>query len=473
MNSVKRILILALILGTMCQLMGCSSAAKEADENTIGKKTVITIWTKARHDAAYQEARIKEYNETNEENILVDYRIFSDNYAQALDSAFQTNSAPDMITYTDEIFNRFYAKGYFADIRPFMDEDFLNCYESVLIENVNIFDGTCYFIPTCATTPRLFYNKTLFQRAGIENPPATMEEMIEDAKKITELYAEEGIYGFAINLNSAKSALDRSLFEQANKEIGIKQGYDFQTGCYDFLEYEEILENWRVLLSDECAYPECSRLDIDPLRQMFADGKIGMYISYVHSEAGVYQQQFLMEDEWGCAQIPTTGGNAAGAQNYSLNNGILFNENSENLEAAWKVYCELFGDIEYQEEYYERGFGISVIPQVLETAKENGYEPKHETLQLGENDQIWPKTPHEANPEAVVVEGADLYETFKSLLYNSDDMSKALRDLTEKYNEAYQQGILNGVGEEIIIPDFDPEKPEITVEEKYDPQISK
>lgn len=429
-------------------------------------KTVITIWTKDRHDAAYQQERIKKYNDTNDENIVVEYKIYSDNYLQALDSAFQSNDAPDIIAYTDQVFNQFYAQNYFADIMPYIDEKFKISFENVFIDGVNVYNSKCYFVPTCATTPRLFYNKTLFEKAGIKNPPATIEEMIEDAKIITDKYSDEGIYGFAANMNNAKSAIDRSLTEMANREIGIKSGYDFKNGIYDFTGYKPIIENWRVLLSSECAYPQCSELDIDPLRQMFADGKIGMYISYIHSEVGVYQKQFPMEDEWGCAEIPTSRGVIKGAQNYSLNNGYLFNRNSENLEAAWNVYKALFCDLDYLKEYYEMGFGIPVIAKVIENADKDGYKPKYQTMLLGNNDKMWPKTPAEENSEAVVIDGLDFYEVFKDLIFSNKDIGSALAELSERYNNAYKNGINNNIGREIKINEFDPINPEIVYEEQ-------
>lgn len=58
-------------------------------------------------------------------------------------------------------------------------------FKDVIHEGYNEFDGKLYFIPTTGTTCRLFYNKEIFDRVGIENPPETLEEMVEDAKLIT------------------------------------------------------------------------------------------------------------------------------------------------------------------------------------------------------------------------------------------------------------------------------------------------
>lgn len=438
-------------------LCGCGNEQDVQAEQS--PKTVVTVWTKDRHDAAYQTARVKAYNENNTDNIRVEYKTFSDNYLQALDSAFQSNAAPDLMAYTDQVFYQFYSQGRFADLSPYMDGEFCRTFGAVFLEGVNVWEGACYFVPTCATTPRLFYNKNILQRAGIEAPPVTMEEMIEDCRLITQQLGSEGIYGFAANFNSAKSAIDRSLIEQGNRQLGIKAGYDFKNGCYNFSPYAELLEQWRVLLSAECAYPRCAELDIDPLRQMFADGKIGMYISYIHSEAGVYQRQFPMADEWGCTLLPTGQGVVAGAQNYSLNNGYLLNRGCEHPEAAWKVYRALFADVEDLTEYYESGYGVSIVPQVLERAEADGYAPPQEALLIGEGERLWPQTPHEESPGAVELDGADFYIVFKELIFGSDPVGPALTELSERYNRAYQNGIAQGAGRVICLPDFDPMDP--------------
>lgn len=438
-------------------LAGC--ALRREETAPAAPKTVVTVWSKDRHDSAYQMARVREYNETNTDNIQVDYRIFSDNYLQSLDSAFRSGRAPDLMAYTDAVFHRFYAQDRFADLTPYMDEEFHALFDPVLLDGVNVLEGACYFVPTCATAPRLFYNRTILERVGIDAPPATMEEMIEDCRRITAALSGEEVYGFAANFYSAGSALDRSLLAQGNLQLGLKAGYDFQNGCYDFAPYAELLAQWRELLAPDCAYPRCAELDIDPLRQLFADGSIGMYISYIHSEAGVYQSQFPMTDEWGCAPLPTSGGQVVGAQNYSLNGGYLLNKACEAPEAAWKVYRALFADEAALTDYYEAGYGVSILPQVLHNAEADGYAPAQPALVLGKNDQLWPLTPQEENPNAVAPDGADFYTVFKSLIFGSEPIAPALEALTERYNAAYHAGVQAGVGRTICRPDFDPLHP--------------
>lgn len=307
------------------------------------EKTVINIWSKDRHDADYVQKKVDEYNENNTDNIEVNYQLYTDNYTQAVDMAVQSGEMPDILVFQDQMFDKYIGEDQWADLYEFMDDDMKEMFKDVIYEGYNEFDGKLYFIPTTGTTCRLFYNKEIFDRVGIENPPETLEEMVEDAKLITSELAGEGIYGFAENMKSANSGLNRSMIVGLQSETGAPMGYDFEKGEYDFTTWADELKLWTELLSDECAFPGCESLDIDPLRTQFAAGKIGMYMSYSHAEPGVYANQFPMDsDKWDCAPIPTAGGKKLGKQYFSATSSYLLNAKSENLEKAYKAYHDIF-----------------------------------------------------------------------------------------------------------------------------------
>lgn len=436
-----------------------TAAETAAEKKESGEKTVITVWTKDRHDADFMQKKVDEYNASNTDNIEVKYEVYSDNYIQAVDMVFQNGDAPDMFVFQEQIFQNYVNAGKYADITPFMDDQFKKTFESNMMDGFNVIDGKCYFIPTAATTCRLFYNKEIFERVGLEKAPETLDELVADAKLITSELSGEGIYGFAANMKGAQSALSRSLFKQAERELGIKFGYDFKNGQYDFTGYENLVSAWKELMSPACAFPGCESLDIDPLRTQFAAGKIGMYISFTHAEPGVYVNQFPMEQEWGCAQLPVTNNEVKGAEHYQPLNGYLFNAESKNLDAAWKVYTSIFADVDTLTEYYEGGYGISTVPEVITKAEPAQYYVDNPALLIGDGDGIYPYTPQEANVDAVIVEGQNMYEAMAEMILGDMDIATGLKDLTERYNKAYQAGISEGVGNEVKIDNFDPLNP--------------
>lgn len=425
-----------------------------------GEKTVIKVWSKDRHDATYVQKKIDEYNASNTDNIQVDYQLYTDNYVQAVDMAVQSGELPDILVEQDQMFDKYVNEGQWANIYDYMDDDMKEYFKDVIYPGYNELDGKLYFISTCGTTCRLFYNKEIFERVGLTEPPKTLEEVVEYAKKITSELSGEGIYGFAENMKSASSGLQRSMCIGLERETGLVRGYDFAKGEYDFSPWADSLKLWTELLSDECAFPGCESLDIDPLRTQFAAGKIGMYMSYSHAEPGVYQNQFPMDSsKWDCAPIPTVGGKAAGKQYFTGTCGYVLNAKSPNVEKAFQVYRDIFADEDYLIGYYEGGFGVSILPAVIEKAKPSEDFQNKEWLLINDIDALLPKPPHNAFASGMVVEGEDMYKTCESIYYGGAEIESALKDLTERYNKAYEAAIQNGSGHEVKIEGYDPMNP--------------
>ncbi len=437
-----------------------ASAGSEAGGSG-GEKTVINIWSKDRHDATYVQQKIDEYNSTNTDNVEVVYTLYTDNYKQAIDMAVQNGELPDILVYQGEAFSKYLPNGNWADLYPMMDDEMKDYFSSVITPGYNEFDGKLYFIPTTGSTCRLFYNTEIFERVGIDEPPATLEELVEDAKLITSQLKGEGIYGFAENMKSANSALLRSMIIGLQRETGKPYGYDFKEGAYDFNSWADELALWTELLSDACAFPGCESLDIDPLRTQFAAGKIGMYFSYSHAEPGVYESQFPMDSaKWDVAPIPTAGGKEVGKQYYEGTSAYMLNADSKNLELAFQVYKDIFTNEDYLVGYYEGGYGVSILPSVLEKANPSENFKNKKWLQINpETDALLPKPPHAAFTAGMVVEGEDMYKTAESIYYGGADITSTLQDLTDRYNKAYQDAIANGTGYEIKIENYDPMNP--------------
>lgn len=443
-------------------LAGCSAPAGNATETgASGQKTIINIWSKDRHDATYVQEKIDAYNQTNTDNVEVIYTLYTDNYKQAIDMAAQNGELPDILVYQGEAFNKYRPNGDWADLYQFMDEDMKNYFSSVITPGYNEFDGKLYFLPTTGSTCRLFYNKEIFEQVGIDGPPETLEEMVEDAKQITSQLKGEGIYGFAQNMKSANSSLLRSMVIGLQRETGHPYGYNFEEGKYDFTLWADELALWKELLSSDCAFPGCESMDIDPLRTQFAAGKIGMYFSYTHAEPGVYENQFPMDSEkWDVAPIPTAGGIEVGKQYYEATSAYMLNANSANLETAFQVYKDIFTNEEYLIGYYEGGYGVSILPSVIEKANPSENFKSKEWLQVRpESDALLPKPPHTAFTAGMIVEGEDMYKTAEAIYYGEADIPSTLQDLTDRYNKACQEAIDNGSGYEIKIENYDPMNP--------------
>ena len=424
---------------------------KKATAET-GEKTVVRIWTIDRHDATFWTEKFKQYNETNTDNIEVKYEIYSDNYQQAIDMAFQTGEAPDIMKY-DTYFFKYVGQNKFVDLMPMLNDAQKEMVKPVMFEGHNLLDGKLYYIPSGNTCLRLFYNKTIFNRLGLK-VPTTLEEMVATSKTITAKLSGEGIYGFACNLKSSNSGLKRSFEPMVEMATNTRLGYDFDKGRYDFSRHAPVVNAWKELV--KYGFPGCESLDIDPLRAQFAAGKIGMYFSYTHAEPGVYAKQFPMAEgqEWGCAYIPTPQGKVIGGSYFNITPAFLFNAEGKHIPAAWKAYTAVLLNPENLKQHFEQGFGISLIPQVIESANVSDVFKNNPALLKSENDVLWPLTPTDKYPQGVIVEGTNMYDTIGAMIAGQLDVEKGLADLTKRYNKAMDQGIKEGLAKPIIIPGF-------------------
>lgn len=432
-----------------------TESTKEAAANQEDKIT-ITYWNTNRHDQEYMAPLIEEFNNTNADNIYIDYQIYAENYAQMLDLSFSTDSAPDVFQIPGSEFATIVEKGYAMDIAPFMTDEYKARYgEGAFVEGINMVDGKIYSLPYTASAVRLFYNQDIFERVGVKEPPSSLEEMVEIAKLITEKLSGEGIYGIAGNYKSS-AAIYRTVDPVVMVSGGTRGGFDYQSGMYDFTSYKPILEAFGELYEGGYAFPGSESLDIDPLRTQFAAGKIGMYMSLSHAEPGVYVSQFPTDINWNCAYIPAVGGEVKGKQQlWTGGNSFAVNANTEHSEEAWKVMEFLHSD-EVMSGYYTAGLGTVMIPSAVEKAEIPESVKKMPALELSDNDRNYP-----ALPTSLKVEGKDYASVFVEVIFGMTDVDKAIEDLNKRYNEAYDKMVEAGA-DRIVYPNFTTENLDTT-----------
>lgn len=427
------------------------TASKPADQPAAStapaKKTKLVYWTNDRHDMDYIKGVVQKFNETNGENIEVEMVVKTEDFNQAIDLAFASGQAPDIIRVKENTIQPFAAKGYLKPIDSYLTDDMKKKFP--IIDDFNRLDGKIYSLPNYGSTLRLVYNKDLFAKAGIAAPPKTLKEMVEAAKKITAVGKASGSYGFALNFKSPESALGRSarVIAEASGYGGF--GYDFKTARFDFTGYKDIIQSFKQMIDDGSTLPGMEALDIDPLRAQFAEGKIGMYISF-SSEPGVYKSQFPAKIEWGSAPVPTIDGTIKGATSFLGGQWLALSNTTKSPDQAWKFMKFMYGD-DVLKTYHENGFGISMVPSISSTAKKPDIKGIEGFLPNG-NDGTWPLQP------TVTVEGMKSHDAFFKYMLSGGNMDDVIKDLNKRYNDALDKAIASGTVKVKANPSFDPAK---------------
>ncbi|MEK8132298.1 sugar ABC transporter substrate-binding protein [Paenibacillus filicis] len=446
-HMIRLLLISAILSLTACEGGLLYKSPPEPVREPAPAKTKLVYWSGDTHDTEYIKPLIERFNETNPDRIEVNYITRGSDYTQAVDIGFASGQAPDVLRVKENSIQLYYKKGYLAPLDAYMSEEMKTRFPA--IDGYNRFGGQRYSLPNFGATMRLIYNKELFAKAGIAGPPATLEELVDTARKLTVAGKAEGAYGFALNFKSPQSAFDRSARAIAEMSGYGGFGFDFRSGRFDFGGYRQIVEAFKRIKDQGSMLPGVESLDMDPLRAQFAAGKIGMYMSY-SAEPGVYRTQFPTSLDWAAAPVPTIDGQVRGASGFLGGQWLAIASSSKHKEQAWK-----FLSFMYQESlllgYHEQGYGISMVPSVIAQASSPQLKGAEGFLPNA-YDGVWPVAP------TVTVKGQRFQDAFYLYMAEGGDLSQVIEDLNRRYNEGLEQARTEGGVQIQPIPDFDPIK---------------
>jgi arabinogalactan oligomer/maltooligosaccharide transport system substrate-binding protein len=169
-----------------------SPSASSADPASMSAE--LTWWDTSdpTNEAPAFKKLIAKFNETYP-NVKINYQSipFGDAQNKFKTAAASGSGAPDILRAEVAWVSDFASLGYlFAlDGTPLLDANFL---ETPLSSNV--YDGKTYGVPQVTDTLGLMYNKKLFAKAGIDNPPTTWDEVAADAKLLKQKAKVDGLY---------------------------------------------------------------------------------------------------------------------------------------------------------------------------------------------------------------------------------------------------------------------------------------
>jgi multiple sugar transport system substrate-binding protein len=177
-----------------------ATAAPAAKPAVAGQAVTLTMW-KGPHKPAGDETKLYarptlEKFEAATPNIKVDFsEVPWGQYNEKFTAAFAANSGPD-VSYQTESFPRFVNAGQILVLDDMMkttkfDREFFypRMWETAT------YGGKVYSIPWITGGSNLFWNKELFEKAGLdpEKPPDTVDDFLSAAQKVT----KGDVYGFA------------------------------------------------------------------------------------------------------------------------------------------------------------------------------------------------------------------------------------------------------------------------------------
>lgn len=193
-------------------------------------------------------------------------------------------------------------------------------------------DGEYYGLPTAVRSLALFYNKDLFEEAGLDpnNPPATLDEFVEAAEKTTKRDGAGNLISAGITLDMAgqdhhwwREVLVRQFGGEPYTDNDRKVTYNDEAGEKALKFYTDLQKEKKV---GELKF-------MDEGQAAFRAGKAAMTVDGTF-RLGAFNT--IDAFEWGVTELPA---NADGVRsNYAsyFANGISAGTSGEKLEASKK-----------------------------------------------------------------------------------------------------------------------------------------
>ena len=90
------------------------------------------------------------------------------------------------LSYSTDIVGKFCSSGAWVDLTPYINRDKVDLNQlNATTRQYTEFGGKRCAMPFLADAYGMYYNKDMFAKAGIAGPPKTLDELTEDAKKLT------------------------------------------------------------------------------------------------------------------------------------------------------------------------------------------------------------------------------------------------------------------------------------------------
>ena len=158
-----------------------SSGSKELPEQTITLQ--VTSWRT--DDAAYWEEINAAFHAENPGIEVVFNGVTATEYDSVLQTKLQSGNAEDILFLrTFCTGKQIYDAGYVLPLSESEIPNLAQIHAAYKTPWTDAEDGTVYGVPGSMCMGGFFYNKGIFRDAGIENPPETWDEFLEDCEKL-------------------------------------------------------------------------------------------------------------------------------------------------------------------------------------------------------------------------------------------------------------------------------------------------
>lgn len=427
----KKVMALALASTMVFSMAACGGSkddggssdagdSKKEEKSEGGDTLSISIWD------TNQEPGINEIlaDFTEETGIKTKLTVVKwDEYWTMLEAGAQGGSLPDVFWMHSNESQRYMSNDMLLDLTDkIADSDLIdpaNYPEDIW--GLYTYDEKYYAVPKDVDTIALWYNKAMFDEAGLAYPTAdwTWDDVTEAAKKLTK---EDGSqYGLAVRNDNNQAGYYNLVYDNGGHIINedkTKSGWDDPKT----IEAMEVLESW----IKDGVMPPIETMSENGEDVLFQSGKVAMVLQGSWMVAAYRDNEYTAEN-CDVVELPksaTTGRRA------SVYNGLGWaaSANGKNTENAWKL-IEYLGSEKSQKKQAELGVTMSAYKGTSDAWANSAEFNLQAYLNMMEDMEIRPYS-----KSTVTWENED-NEILKSVYMGEKSMADACKEMADQMNE--------------------------------------
>lgn len=302
MNRTRTAVTAGLATISLLALTACSGTGS-ADDGTVRLQMVESLTNPARTELIRD---LLDEFEAQNPGITVDLvSPPTDQADQKLQQMLQSGRGVDVLEVRDSTVGAFSNNGWLYDLSDDVTgwagwDDLTENAQAVTAQ-----DGARYFVPYGFYGLSLFYRTDLVEQAGFDGPPASWEELLEQASAIQD--PEQNTYGYAFRggqngFSNVVAAVEAYTID----DLDVENAYLLQDGSTIFgaPEAQDAVDTYFSLF-DQAAPPSAVSWGYPEMVEGFTNGSTAFLLQDPEVIATVAESTTITQDQWSTAPLLT------------------------------------------------------------------------------------------------------------------------------------------------------------------------
>jgi multiple sugar transport system substrate-binding protein len=399
-------------------------AASASAQGGTGEGGPMVMWERTGGNAPMVDALVAAWNDANPDRPIELTYVQHDQMVPNLARAIASGDVPDLMGL-DLIYGpEFASLGHLEDITDYFESDSTLDTASPGHIEVATWDDRLYGVPLYADVSVLFWNKDLFEAAGLdpETPPESLQDIHDMAAGITEL--GDGNYGYYVPGNCAGCNIFTfaPMIWASDADSKIEPSFPGEEAMVG--DIKPVLEWARMMHQEGLIDPAAQAETGETFAEVFGSGKVGIMGTGNFNVALLQDQN--PDLDLGVTVIP--GLEAGSSSSFAGGDIVTVPKGSERVEDAVDFMKFILSD-EVQLEVYAKELNMTTRTDLLDNEYFNANEDVLDTAQA----IPIARTPYTLKFfELINSPNGPWLQMLQRVYYTDDDLDEVIADAKEE-----------------------------------------